>query len=449
MAGLVNRATERAQTTAIVLTSAAAMFAALVAGAIAGGSAVAVAVGALCGLVIGGLAGAGLGSLPAGWPFPTGSPSPALGETDAQAGLADAETETPDASVRALVGDVLLGSIGHRFRGLADRQLATLQDLEREVGARTELTTVTRLAARIQRAATTLQVLADHPESHEAATTCTVQDVLRAAVADIEQQARVDFSSLHPATVDGEAVPDVVHLLAELIDNALTASDSHDTPVVVIGRKSSDGYVLSIVDEGPGLDEEGRLRAKNRLQATVVDWQLEAAFGLSTAGRLAARHGIAVTLLEAPTDGITAKVRLPSQLVGGRPFRPDMKGASPVTPSGSAGANDPRPALEPARATGTVASPEGHTEAPTEPPSASAEEPTATSTSEPTEVVRRLQRSRSNPREVTAVQREPAPPIGRRPVERKPADGAGEVRRGGVKPRPAGDEGRGKDDGSR
>ena len=175
--------------------------------------------------------------------------------------------------------------------------------------------------------AKTLQVLADDSSSWEAAAPATMAEIVAAAVADIDQRAPVDSRSLHPASIEGEAVPDVVHLLAELIENAVAASAAASSRVVVIGRRSADGYVVSVVDEGAGMSDAERDRANAQLHKPLpLDRQAPTTLGLATAGRLAARHGINVTLLEAPTDGVIAKVRLPVRLLGGAP--PDRGGSS-------------------------------------------------------------------------------------------------------------------------
>lgn len=497
MAGLMNRATERGESTAIALTCAAGALASLIAGLIAGGSAVAVVVGVLVGLVIGAFAGVALMILAPRitWTAPSwaGSwPGAAQGPAARQTELADDDTvalptaENDEPIPVTPPPQVLLGTIGHRFRALANRQLAALQDAKRQTDPEMHLATVTRLAARIRRSATSLQVLADHPESHESASACSIEEILRDALVDIEHRARVDHSSLHPASIDGEAVPDLVHLLAELIDNAVTASHAQGSPVVVLGRSSADGYVLSVMDEGLGMAEGRRARANDRLQHPTDDWQQDAALGLATAGRLAARHGIAVTLLEAPTDGVIAKVRLPARLVSGGTMRrtaPGVRPSAPVqdrptatrsaagpgaTPSAARSTQQSSPA--PVTATGPAPSPrstptpvgerlpEGSSAertAATAPTSAESE--TAPAAGDPTQPLSlstdddldetsadlggSVQRSRPNPREVTAVRRDPAPPVATRGPE-----GSGERTTGGVAPRPARNDGRRRGD---
>jgi signal transduction histidine kinase len=505
MAGLMNRATERGESTAIVLTCAAGALASLIAGLIAGGSAVAIVVGVLIGLVIGALAGIGLMVLAPRitWTAPSWAgpwPGAAQGSTARRTDLADDDTEAlPAAEIDEPIPvtpppQVLLGTIGHRFRALANRQLAALQDAKRQTNPEMHLATVTRLAARIRRSATSLQVLADHPESHETASACTIEEILRDALVDIEQRARVDHSSLHPASIDGEAVPDLVHLLAELIDNAVTASHAQGSPVVVLGRSSADGYVLSVMDEGLGMAEARRARANDRLQHPTDDWQQDAAFGLATAGRLAARHGIAVTLLEAPTDGVIAKVRLPARLVSGGTLRrsaPGVRPGAPLQDSGTATRSAAAPGATPSPARSAVQAPAEPVTATDKAPSpgstptpvgertpagssatataadhttsdrsaatlAAGDEP-APARGDPTaplslstdddpdetsaDLDRSLQRARPNPREVTAVRRDPAPP-----VATKGPEGTGERSSGGVAPRPARNDGRRRGD---
>jgi hypothetical protein len=230
--------------------------------------------------------------------------------------------------------ELLVASIGHRFQSLADRQLDALTDLAGEDAGNAKLALATRLARRVRRASKSLQVLADDPDSREVAPNTPITEVIAAALADNDDFARIDFRSVHPAQVDGEVVPDLVHLLAELIDNAAVSSRANGTRVAVLGRRSDDAYLLSVVDEGTGIAADQRNVANERVQAPprLTD-QSPAAFGLPTVGRLAARHGIGVVLLEAATDGVIAKVRLPARLVGGEdggPAGPRAKDRPPV-----------------------------------------------------------------------------------------------------------------------
>lgn len=214
--------------------------------------------------------------------------------------------------------DGLVDTIGRQFDDLARQQLTAVERLRVAPGDLRALDGASKVALRTRRKAASLQILATGGPSDTAGRDATdepVAEVLRRALADSDQAHRVDVSSLHDATIDRVAVADVAHLMAELIDNAVAGSTE---PVTVLGRRAHDSYVLSVVDEGPGLSAEERRQANARLSdPPPLGGDGTEAFGLSVAGRLAARHGIVVQLLEAATDGLVAKVRLPLELIDG------------------------------------------------------------------------------------------------------------------------------------
>ena len=148
-------------------------------------------------------------------------------------------------------------------------------------------------------------------------------DVLRAAVSEIEQYERVTLNVQPGIAVRGHAVNDVVHLLAELAENA-TSFSSADTPVVVAGHLlCSGGVLLDITDQGVGMGAEEMAHANWRLDnPPVVDVAVSRRMGLFVVARLAARHGIRVRLRPAAAGGLTALVWLPDEVVshevGGR-----------------------------------------------------------------------------------------------------------------------------------
>ncbi len=288
-------------------------------GLVCGAGATQLGIGAIIGLAVGLLGGLAVGSL-----FERrtnlllrSNPELAVPATQHAVGPATmAALPSPAASGHL---DELVTSIGRRHQVLADRQLAALLALAEGEGGRTEeLAASTRLARRIRRASKTLQVLARDSGSQETSERSSIVSVIEMAIADNDHQGRIDYQSVHNAAVSGEAVPDLVHLLAELIDNAVTASEHNQTKVVVLGRRSSDGYLLSVVDEGRGIADPERHDANAVLEAPpTLASQPAASFGMATVGRLASRHEVGVTLLEAATDGVIAKVRLPAALLDG------------------------------------------------------------------------------------------------------------------------------------
>jgi hypothetical protein len=141
-------------------------------------------------------------------------------------------------------------------------------------------------------------------------------DVLRAAVSEIEQYERVSMNVQPGISARGQAVNDVVHLVAELVENA-TSFSSAETPVTVSGHLlNSGGVLLDISDQGVGMGAEEMAHANWRLDnPPVVDVAVSRRMGLFVVARLAARHGIRVRLRPATTGGLTALVWLPDETV--------------------------------------------------------------------------------------------------------------------------------------
>jgi hypothetical protein len=188
-----------------------------------------------------------------------------------------------------------------------------------------------------------LLVLAGHDASRRWNQPVALVDVLRAAVSEIESYERVTLNVQPGIAVRGHAVNDVVHLLAELAENA-TSFSSADTPVVVAGHLlSSGGVLLDITDQGVGMGAEEMAHANWRLDnPPVVDVAVSRRMGLFVVARLAARHGIRVRLRPAPAGGLTALVWLPDEVVShdGDGGAPGMRSFEvPATQAGlSAGA---------------------------------------------------------------------------------------------------------------
>jgi hypothetical protein len=194
-----------------------------------------------------------------------------------------------------------------------------------------------------------LLVLAGHDSSRRWNQPVPLVDVLRAAISEIEQYERVTLNVQPGIAVRGPAVNDVVHLLAELAENA-TSFSSADTPVSVSGHLlSSGGVLLDITDQGVGMGSEEMAHANWRLDnPPVVDVAVSRRMGLFVVARLAARHGIRVRLRPATGTGLTALVWLPDEVVVheslGRSGGP-----------GRIGEQIARPAIGPAGPEGSVA----------------------------------------------------------------------------------------------
>ena len=142
-----------------------------------------------------------------------------------------------------------------------------------------------------------------------------VVDVLRAAIAEVEDYVRVDVASDSRDAVAGAAVNDVVHLVAELIENA-TAFSPPGTRVEVRADAVGTGFAVEIEDRGLGLTA-GELAAINQQLASPPEFDLANSdqLGLFVVGQLAARHGIRVSLRESPYGGTTAIVLMPHSMI--------------------------------------------------------------------------------------------------------------------------------------
>ncbi|HSK98691.1 MAG TPA: ATP-binding protein [Euzebyales bacterium] len=209
-------------------------------------------------------------------------------------------------------------SLGRRNQGLLSRQLEFIDRLESEESNPELLDNLFRLdhlATRMRRNAESLLVLAGEQPSRRWSEPVSLTDVVRGAVAEVEDYQRVNLEGIDEAKLVGSAVGDVSHLLAELIENA-THFSPPDSSVLVLGRRVTDGYALAIVDDGVGMTEEQLRAANERIEASPQIERVPSSYlGLFVVGRLAARHGIKVRLVESTTEGVTAKVLLPNTLV--------------------------------------------------------------------------------------------------------------------------------------
>ena len=147
-------------------------------------------------------------------------------------------------------------------------------------------------------------------------------NIVRAAVSEIEEYERVSVHAQPEIALSGPAVNDIVHLLAELIQNA-TSFSAVDMPVEVSGQVLNTGGVLiSITDRGVGMSVQDISHANWRLEnPPPVDIDVPKWIGLLVVSRLAARRGARVRLQHAELGGLTALVWIPDELIA----RPDMR----------------------------------------------------------------------------------------------------------------------------
>jgi K+-sensing histidine kinase KdpD len=209
-------------------------------------------------------------------------------------------------------------NLARRSQTLIDRQLELIDDLERnEADPETleHLFRLDHLATRMRRNAEDLIVLSGADPGRHWAQRMTLVDVVRAAAAEVEEYQRVEFLPLADLEVAGHASVDVIHLLAEVIENA-TVFSPPNTKVQVAGQSVPHGYVIEIEDRGLGMSDEELIQANERLaNPPEIDFALSRVLGLYVVGRLAQRHGIKVQLRHSWYGGVTALALLPHTLL--------------------------------------------------------------------------------------------------------------------------------------
>jgi signal transduction histidine kinase len=241
---------------------------------------------------------------------------------------------------RRFTSDMLV-NLARRNQSMLYRQLDIINQLEekeRDPDTLSELFTLDHLATRVRRNAESLLVLAGEQPPRTWSAPVPLRDVVRAAIAETEDLDRVVFAIDDGVAVSGQAVADLTHLLAELTENAVRFSPP-DTAVTIRARpdrRDDGGYLLTIEDWGVGMPPDD-LAAANELLATPreVDLAVAQRLGFHVVGRLAARHGITVSLGNTPGTGVTAIVALPTSLFVAAPAE--------VAPPAPAAQADARP----------------------------------------------------------------------------------------------------------
>ncbi|MEV7644295.1 nitrate- and nitrite sensing domain-containing protein [Streptomyces rubiginosohelvolus] len=231
------------------------------------------------------------------------------------------EAAVKQADMRRGVSEVFV-NLARRNQVLLHRQLTLLDAMERRTENSDELADLFRLdhlTTRMRRHAEGLVILSGAAPSRQWRKPIQLMDVVRAAVAEVEDYERIEVRRLARIGVGGPAVADLTHLIAELLENATVFSPPH-TAVQVHGERVSNGFTLEIHDRGLGMAPEVLLDANLRL-AETPDFELSDTdrLGLFVVSRLAQRQNVRVSLQKSPYGGTTAVVFIPAALLTDAP----------------------------------------------------------------------------------------------------------------------------------
>jgi signal transduction histidine kinase len=227
------------------------------------------------------------------------------------------EAATHEAATMKGVSEVFV-NLASRSQALLHRQLTLLDRMEREAedpAALADLFQLDHLATRMRRHAEGLVILSGRAPGRGWRSPVPLVDVIRGAASEVEDYSRVRVLPMPRRSLVGPAVADVIHLLADLVENAVQFSPP-DAPIEVAGAYTDTGFVLEIQDRGLGLPEAVMDQINVRLlDPPAFDLSDTARLGLFVVARLAKRHGIQVSLKASAHSGTTAVILLPAALI--------------------------------------------------------------------------------------------------------------------------------------
>ncbi|MFF0573428.1 sensor histidine kinase [Streptosporangium saharense] len=223
-----------------------------------------------------------------------------------------------EATLRSNVNAMFV-NLSRRSQTLVERQLSLIESLEQGEQDEHRLGNLFRLdhlATRMRRNSENLLVLAGQEPARRWSQPIPLIDVVRASLSEVENYERVTLNLSAGVSVVGTSVNDVVHLIAELVENAISFSPKETKVVVSSNRIDGGGVMVSVADLGIGMTADELTQANWRLaNPPVVDVSVSRRMGLFVVGRLALRHGIRVQLRQQDSGGLTAMVLVPENLL--------------------------------------------------------------------------------------------------------------------------------------
>ena len=210
-------------------------------------------------------------------------------------------------------------NLSRRTQDLAERQLTVLDRMEENeqdpdtLGGLFELD---HLATRMRRNSENLVVLSGHDLDRELDEPVAAEEIIGAALSEVEHYQRIEVKATPALAVHGAAVSDLVHVISELFENATDYSPAERSVSVVSSATWTGAWRIDITDQGAGMPGTEIDRANRRLaEPPEVDVEVSRRMGLYVVARLAGLHGIRVRLASASTGGLTATVEVPAELV--------------------------------------------------------------------------------------------------------------------------------------
>ncbi|MYZ37436.1 MULTISPECIES: ATP-binding protein, partial [unclassified Streptomyces] len=266
-------------------------------------------------------------------------------------------------------------NLARRLQSLVHREIQIIDELENQVEDPELLKGifhVDHLATRIRRHAENLAVLGGAVSRRQWTKPVIMTEVLRSAIAEVEQYPRIKLVPPIAGALRGHAVADVIHLLAELVENATLFSSPH-TQVLLRAQRVTAGLAIEVEDRGLGMPP-GEQQKMNALlarpdQVNVAHLLQDGRIGLFVVSALARRHGIAVRLQSNIYGGVQAVLVLPQALLGPEDTEPDghPPTSPPVPEPMTTSASAPAPTSTPRPAPTVVPVPRQHAPAPPRP----------------------------------------------------------------------------------
>lgn len=249
------------------------------------------------------------------------------------------EAAVKQADMRRGVSEVFV-NLARRNQVLLHRQLTLLDTMERRTEDGDELADLFKLdhlTTRMRRHAEGLVILSGAAPSRQWRKPVQLMDVVRGAVAEVEDYERIEVRRLPRLAVVGGTVADLTHLIAELLENATVFSPPH-TAVQVLGERVANGFTLEIHDRGLGMTADALLDANLRL-AETPEFELSDTdrLGLFVVSRLAQRQGVRVSLQPSPYGGTTAVVLIPDSALTESTGQGSGRGGASQTDTGAHG----------------------------------------------------------------------------------------------------------------